>query len=458
MLSIEEITDDSRELNIGEVSEYILAIPKFADKIGTEDLRALMNKLGDPQDKVRSVHVAGTNGKGSTTEMLRLMLTESGFKTGSFTSPHLVRMNERIAVDGVMISDEDFVSCFRKVMKAVDAYSLRHPSFFEFIFAMAAVYYAEQDVDFVAYETGMGGRLDATNIITPVVSVITSIGMDHMQYLGDTVEKIAYEKAGIIKPGVPVVHNAINNSDRDLKERAAEVIKNRAAELEAELTVVDSIDERLIRWIDLSELENTAFLTGYQRDNASTAIRAFEIIREHIADSVSEDINKVILRALNKFIMPARMEKLRKNVIIDGAHNTDAMPQFLDAAAEMIKREKPERVYFIFAVSNDKDYRGMVRMINDAALFDEIFITTFNSYRKTDVNIIKNLFDEYSGKAGTKKADDTAGEFRPVVRTIPEVKKCLAKVLSKLGDRELLFTAGSLYLAGEIEEILGFEE
>ena len=458
MLSIEEITDDSRELNIGEVSEYILAIPKFADKIGTEDLRALMNKLGDPQDKVRSVHVAGTNGKGSTTEMLRLMLTESGFKTGSFTSPHLVRMNERIAVDGVMISDEDFVSCFRKVMKAVDAYSLRHPSFFEFIFAMAAVYYAEQDVDFVAYETGMGGRLDATNIITPVVSVITSIGMDHMQYLGDTVEKIAYEKAGIIKPGVPVVHNAINNSDRDLKERAAEVIKNRAAELEAELTVVDSIDERLIRWIDLSELENTAFLTGYQRDNASTAIRAFEIIREHIADSVSEDINKVILRALNKFIMPARMEKLRKNVIIDGAHNTDAMPQFLDAAAEMIKREKPERGYFIFAVSNDKDYRGMVRMINDAALFDEIFITTFNSYRKTDVNIIKNLFDEYSGKAGTKKADDTAGEFRPVVRTIPEVKKCLAKVLSKLGDRELLFTAGSLYLAGEIEEILGFEE
>lgn len=458
MLSIEEITDDSRELNIGEVSEYILAIPKFAEKIGTEDLRVLMNKLGDPQDRVRSVHVAGTNGKGSTTEMLRLMLTESGFRTGSFTSPHLVRMNERIAVDGVMISDEDFVSCFRKVMKAVDAYSLRHPSFFEFIFAMAAVYYAEQDVDFVVYETGMGGRLDATNIITPVVSVITSIGMDHMQYLGDTVEKIAYEKAGIIKPGVPVVHNAINNSDRNLKERAAEVIKNRAAELESELVVVDSIDERLIRWIDLSELENPAFLTGYQRDNASTAIKAFEIIREHIADSVSEDINKVILRALNKFIMPARMEKLRKNVIIDGAHNTDAMPQFLDAAAEMIRREKPERVYFIFAVSNDKDYRGMVRMINDAALFDEIFITTFNSYRKTDVDIIKNLFDEYSGKAGTKKADDTAGEFRPVVRTIPEVKKCLAKVLSKLGDRELLFTAGSLYLAGEIEEILGFEE
>ena len=458
MLSIEEITDDSRELNIGEVSEYILAIPKFADKIGTENLRVLMNKLDDPQDKVRSVHVAGTNGKGSTTEMLRLMLTESGFRTGSFTSPHLVRMNERIAVDGVMISDEDFVSCFRKVMKAVEAYSLRHPSFFEFIFAMAAVYYEEQDVDYVVYETGMGGRLDATNIITPVVSVITSIGMDHMQYLGDTVEKIAYEKAGIIKPGVPMVHNAINNSDRNLKERAAEVIKNRAAELEAELTVVDSIDERLIRWIDLSELENPAFLTGYQRDNASTAIRAFQIIREHIADSVSEDINKVILRALNKFMMPARMEKLRKNVIIDGAHNTDAMPQFLDAAAEMIKREKPERVYFIFAVSNDKDYRGMVRMINDAALFDEIFITTFNSYRKTDVDIIKNLFDEYSGKAGTKKADDTAGEFRPVVRTIPEVKKCLAKVLSKLGDRELLFTAGSLYLAGEIEEILGFEE
>ena len=187
MLSVEDIIDDSRELNIDEATEYILAIPKFAEKIGTENLKLIMERLGDPQDKVRAVHVAGTNGKGSTTEMLRLMLTESGFRTGSFTSPHLVKINERISIDGRMISDEEFILCFRKVMKAISDNSLKHPSFFEFIFAIAALYFAEQGANFVVYETGMGGRLDATNIITPVVSVITSIGMDHMQYLGDTI-------------------------------------------------------------------------------------------------------------------------------------------------------------------------------------------------------------------------------------------------------------------------------
>ena len=481
MLSVEDIIDDSRELNIDEATEYILAIPKFAEKIGTENLKLIMERLGDPQDKVRAVHVAGTNGKGSTTEMLRLMLTESGFRTGSFTSPHLVKINERISIDGRMISDEEFILCFRKVMKAISDNSLKHPSFFEFIFAIAVLYFAEQGVDFVVYETGMGGRLDATNIITPVVSVITSIGMDHMQYLGDTIEKIAYEKAGIIKPGVPVIHNAISHGKHDaadseridmpdathyengdvlLKKKAAEVISQRAEELSSELYLIDRVDERV------SELSNPVFYTGYQKENASTAIKAFEVIRERLGEDINgseSDADTAILRALNKFIMPARMEKLGKNVIIDGAHNTDAMPQFLSAAAEMIKREMPERVYFIFAVSNDKDYRGMVRMICDAALFDEIFITTFNSYRKTEVELIREIFEDCLDKNRSDEQREsgindleknTDKKYRPVINVVPEVKECLNTVFSRLGEKDLLFTAGSLYLAGEIEAIL----
>ena len=502
MLCIEEIIENSRKLNIDEVTEYILAIPKFAEKIGTEDLKVLMKHLGDPQKKAKAVHIAGTNGKGSTTEMIRLMLTEAGFTAGSFTSPHLVKINERIAINGAMISDEDFNSCFRTVINAVYANGLRHPSFFEFIFAMAAVYFAEKQVDYVVYETGMGGRLDATNIITPVVSVITSIGMDHMQYLGDTVEKIAFEKAGIIKQGVPVVHNAICHeaariggivsvSDYDMKKRAVEVIAGRAAELGAELFITDRIDSRLLRWlgedaaktdttraditattnVDITAtqtavktdaeaaLTNPVFLTQYQLENASTAIKAFEIIyRQSKNINRSENINQskninqsedirlsadtvddIILRALNKFIMPARMEMIRKNVIIDGAHNTDAMPQFLSAAREMVKREKPEKVYFIFAVSSDKDYRGMVKMICDADIFDEIYITTFNSSRKTDVEVISDIFKDYDVD----------------IHAIPEVRSCLDEVLMKLRGRDILFTAGSLYLAGEIEAILG---
>ena len=200
MLCIEEIIENSRKLNIDEVTEYILAIPKFAEKIGTEDLKVLMKHLGDPQKKAKAVHIAGTNGKGSTTEMIRLMLTEAGFTAGSFTSPHLVKINERIAINGAMISDEDFISCFRTVINAVYANGLRHPSFFEFIFAMAAVYFAEKQVDYVVYETGMGGRLDATNVIEEdVINVLASISMDHMNVLGTDISDITSEKLGIVR-------------------------------------------------------------------------------------------------------------------------------------------------------------------------------------------------------------------------------------------------------------------
>ena len=440
MISAEELLE-ADDLSIDDVTEYILNIPKFAEKIGIDDLRILMDKLGNPQDKAKAVHVAGTNGKGSTTEMIRLMLTEKGFRTGSFTSPHLVKINERIAVDGVMISDSDLVRCFRTVLSTVCSNSLRHPSFFEFVFAVAAVYFAEKKVDRVVYETGMGGRLDATNIIIPEVSVITSVGMDHMQYLGDTIEKIAYEKAGIIKPGVPVVHNEICDFDGELKKRAAEVIEKRAAELGCEFYPVTDRDVRKLAEKLAGRVDNPAFTVKYQRENAATAVRAFECIF-----AASDEIYDISARALNKFIMPARMEKIRNNVIIDGAHNTDAIPHFLSAAGEMSEMMKPDKVKLVFAVSSDKDYPEMVRMIYDAGLFDEIYLTSFHSVRKTDVGKIRALFEKAVSQGSAGKT--------PEVYAIPELGECLDRVLPGLGERELLFTAGSLYLAGEIEALL----
>ncbi|SCW27034.1 dihydrofolate synthase / folylpolyglutamate synthase [Eubacterium ruminantium] len=453
MLTVEDIVNDEKKLSIQDVTEYILAIPKFAEKIGTENLRKVMDKLGNPQNKVKAVHIAGTNGKGSTTEMIRLMLSEAGYKTGAFTSPHLVKINERIKIDGVDISDEDFIASFRDVMKVVDKYSLMHPSFFEYIFAMAAVYYERQNVDYVVYETGMGGRLDATNIIDPVVTVITSIGMDHMQYLGDTVEKIAYEKAGIIKPGVPVIHNCIDHGDidKDLKIKASKVIEDTAKANDSKCIFISEVDERLNEWLGLKNSENTvkavnnpAFYVQYQKENASAAIKAFESIMSLTRDKALESYD-VILRALNNFKMPARMEKIKNNVIIDGAHNTDAIPQFLSAVRDMVDREKPANVKFIFAVSNDKDYPAMVRMICESKLFDEIYLTTFNSYRTTDADSICKLFREM--------IDNNAeyGKKIKTVRSIPILSECLDTVLSGLLDNEMLFTAGSLYLAGEIE-------
>ena len=194
----------------------------------------------------------------------------------------------------------------------------------------------------------------------------------------------------------------------------------------------------------MKAVNNPAFYVQYQKENASAAIKAFESIMSLTRDKALESYD-VILRALNNFKMPARMEKIKNNVIIDGAHNTDAIPQFLSAVRDMVDREKPANVKFIFAVSNDKDYPAMVRMICESKLFDEIYLTTFNSYRTTDADSICKLFREM--------IDNNAeyGKKIKTVRSIPILSECLDTVLSGLLDNEMLFTAGSLYLAGEIE-------
>ena len=213
--------------NYEEACNYISGIPKFAPKTELANTRTLLAALGNPQEKYKSLHVAGTNGKGSVCKMLSLMLQNEGHKVGLFISPHLIRMNERMSVNGVDISDEDFVEEFQTIHEIseklktsgtekesgagasfdLEVPAFVHPAYFEFLFAMAADYFAKQGCDYVVWETGLGGRLDATNTVIPEVSVITSIGMDHMQYLGNTIEEIAGEKAGIIKPGIPVIYN-----------------------------------------------------------------------------------------------------------------------------------------------------------------------------------------------------------------------------------------------------------
>ena len=465
-----------------EAVRYILDIPRFAGKSGIENLRKYLEFLGSPEKKLKAVHIAGTNGKGSVTEMLASVLREAGYVVGTFISPHLEKINERISIDGELISDEDFLNCFEKVKNVYEENrsEIEHLSFFEYIFAMAAVYFAEKNPEFCILETGLGGRLDATNIICPEVSVITSIGMDHMQYLGDTVEKIAFEKAGIIKPGVPVVHNMcagagansvganpvgtnpegadsegvkcaehdlIDPANRfaDMKKRAAQVIIDKAAEEASELTLVDHVDQRILSWIENGEITNDAFKVSYQLENASTAVCAFEIFCR--SRKLTGDTEKIMKRALQSFKMPARMEKIRKNVIIDGAHNQDAIPQFIRAAEQMIADYKPKKVKLLFAVSSDKDYTSMIEMLCQAKLFDTVFLTTFTSDRRTEVEVIKRVFDRFSGEGG-----------RPMIRCIPVLRECLNEAFSELHDDEMIFAAGSLYLAGEIEAMVRHEQ
>ena len=430
-----------------EAEAYILGIPKFAEKIGTENLGILMERLGNPHQSIKTIHIAGTNGKGSVTEMLRSMLTEAGYRTGAFTSPHLVSIRERFAIDGKMISEEDFLSCYRLVRKESEELAkegVGHPSYFEFLFAMAAVYFREQKVDYAVFETGMGGRLDATNLLLPELSVITSIGYDHMQYLGDTIEKIAWEKAGIIKNGVPVVTHTQNETAGRVIQKEAEarhatwipVEKSKVIINEKSLHTIDfSVESRYYNYYSLK------LCTGalYQVDNAVTAMTAFHIL---LSDRLSaESMEQAVRKSLSHFFWQGRMEFIRFNVVVDGAHNEDAMERFIESAKEISDSYGGGRTKLLFAVSNDKDYDTMIRMITERLAFHTIYITELHSDRRTDTDKVRRIFQKYLGDS-----HDT------VLVTDDDIHHSLDHAIEELKDTELLFCVGSLYLAGEIRE------
>ena len=212
-------------MNYGQARAYAVNVSRSGSILGLDSIENLMHELGDIQERLKIIHIAGTNGKGSVCAYLDAMLRAEGKSTGLFTSPHLVKMNERIVLNGKQISDEDFCEVFEETMQAVrrmqDA-GLEHPTFFEFLFAMAMKAYDRAGMEYIVLETGLGGRLDATSSVEPVACVITSIGLDHMEYLGDTVEQIAGEKAGIIRPEVPVFFAQTAPGSDSVIEKTAE--------------------------------------------------------------------------------------------------------------------------------------------------------------------------------------------------------------------------------------------
>ena len=326
-------------MNYEEACNYISDIPKFAPKTGLDNTRALLAALGNPQKNYRAVHIAGTNGKGSVAKMTALMLERAGYRVGLFISPHLVRMNERISVNGEDISDEEFTRTFEEIKTTVDDLlagsaedgSFAHPAYFEFLFAMAAKVFAEKECDFVVWETGLGGRLDATNTVRPDISIITSIGMDHMQYLGNTIAEIAGEKAGIIKEGVPVVYNTGEAEADAVIEKCAGEKGSVAVNVNETVLPVE-----LMQIIDSFAEKQKAL---YQHDNAYTAAVA---LTELFASLGRDDAGKCIKEGLDAFAWPGRMEEIAPGLIIDGAHNEDAAKRFGESA-ENLKKKGGER-------------------------------------------------------------------------------------------------------------------
>jgi len=318
-------------------------------RLGLESVGALCHKCGNPQDKLRFIHVAGTNGKGSTCAFLQCILTDSGLKTGKFISPNMIDVSERISIDGKNISKEELDEILSEVetsAKEVEKEKGAMPTQFEIWTAAAFIYFAKKNCDIVVLETGLGGRLDATNIIdAPLISIITKIDIDHIEYLGGTIEKIAAEKAGIIKKGSKVI-----TTPNQPKEALA-VLKETAQEQGAEFIVLHSSEnhshEGMSEFFDLGELKNLEInLAGiHQTENASLAVKAAQLL-----DTNEKYIRSGLRRARNI----GRFEKLSENptVIFDGAHNLNGTEALIDTINRYFPEEK---LSIIYAAMADKD-------------------------------------------------------------------------------------------------------
>lgn len=423
----------------------------FTGKSGPDNLKYLMKLLGDPQGSFLSIHVAGTNGKGSVCKMLSDTLTLMGIRTGLFTSPHLHTIRERAMIDGSPASEEAFLKAIEKVDIAAGqmvSEGRPYPTFFEIIFAVSMLIMKDENVSIAVLETGLGGRLDATNIVTPLVSVITSIGMDHMQYLGDTIEEIAYEKAGILKKGVPAVCFTGDEAADKVIEKVAfergipEVMMLGRSDIKG----VSVTKEGLRFTADLSGVEESFCLGNYalyEVYNALEALKALDIIYPALMGSgitgrSPEEMRNAFRSAVRELSWPARMQFLRPDILLDGAHNEDAVRAFCESY-ELIRDHlgNPE-IILLTAVSSDKDYRTMAGMIMKELKPDKIYVTRVRSDRALDENLLKSVYESFGAKD---------------IYACPDIDEALNMAISGLGEGKLLIILGSLYLAGEIRGI-----
>lgn len=362
-------------MNYEETINYIHAVSWTGSRPGLQRISELLEKMGNPQDKLRFIHVAGTNGKGSFCAMLSSILQRAGYKTGLYTSPYVKYFNERMSINGEMISNSLLAEIVGYVRNFAEQMRDK-PTEFELISAVAFEYFYRNACDIVVLEVGLGGRLDATNIIkTPVLSVITGIALDHTAILGDTIEKIAEEKAGICKPGAPVLFCGAD-------EIAGRVIEEKAASLSCRFTCVDrssvsdislSIDKTVFSFGKYKRLE-IKLLGAYQVQNCVNVITAVEALNE-----LHFDISEGALRdGLRTTVWHARFELLSREPIIvfDGGHN----PEGVSAAIESIKQYFPEKkVRVLTGVMKDKDYSYIAERISEVAL--EVYTVSPNNPR-----------------------------------------------------------------------------
>jgi dihydrofolate synthase/folylpolyglutamate synthase len=408
-------------VNYPEAIQFLHGLQMFGANFGLENTLKLAALAGNPQTQLRFIHVAGTNGKGSTCAMLESIYRAAGLRIGLFTSPHLVSFRERIQVNRQLIFENELVQLVEEIQPLLKRFLAdNHLTLFEVATIMALKYFAEQKCDLVIWETGLGGRLDATNIVTPLASIITNITFDHQQWLGDTLEKIAAEKAGIIKPGVPVV-TATGAPE------ALAVIEKIAREKNAPLKVVTTDDVQ-------SQLAGTLAppLPGeHQRLNAALALATVEVLQEQIP--VAEDKIRVGLAGVN---WPGRLQLIEKpngqKILLDGAHNVAGVEAL---CAALTQAGAPLKGAFIIGFLGDKDWRLMCEHL--APLASKIFTVPVASTRTADASELAKTF---------RSANPAAKVF---------ACESFSEALHASKNEPFVVVAGSLYLVGEALELLG---
>lgn len=410
-----------------ETVRWLYSLTRIGMKPGLEATRRLASLAGNLQDHLRFIHVAGTNGKGSVCAFLESLCRRAGFRVGLYTSPHLVSFRERIQIDREPIGEAEVARLLEHLRVLAEADGLR-PTFFEYVTVLALMFFAERHCDLVVLETGMGGRLDSTNIVTPLVSVITRIGIDHTAYLGDTLEAIAGEKAGIIKPRVPVVSATQSPS-------AAEVIRLRAVELGAPLiwsdppTVAPKGSVQETKNSFFPELTPSVVTGEYRRRNAAVAVTAARLLEEVGVLPRREDAE--LAEALRATEWPGRLQVLRRGKrtwLLDGAHNEDGLRALVEALPELAADEDRTLILGMLA---DKEAGDAVALLAQA--FKRILLTPVKSIRGGDPS---NLAERIR-RAG-----------RPV-ELFPDLASAMAAV-----ETGFVAIAGSFYLIGEALERL----
>lgn len=407
-------------MTYSDAIQFLYGLRWFGTKFGLANTLKLAALAGNPQEKLRFIHVAGTNGKGSTCAMLESIYRAAGLRVGLFTSPHLVAFGERIQVDRKLIGEEEILRSVLEMQPLLDQFAAdEHPTFFEVVTVMALCYFAEQKCDLVIWETGLGGRLDATNIVTPLASIITNIQYDHQQWLGGTLTSIAGEKAGIIKPGIPVITAA------DAPEALA-VIEETARRQNAPLTVVSPAETKrpLLHNIELP------LLGDHQRLNAAVAIATVRALASQLP--VTEE---TIRAGLARVQWPGRLQLVTRpsgqQILLDGAHNVAGAEVLAAALKEHFSSAK---LSLVFGILRDKDWAAMCKIL--APLAGHILLVPVHSERSATPQELMEI---------CRRANPTARvqEYPSLRAALPDISKDSFVVI-----------AGSLYLIGEAMELL----